>query len=105
MFNPLKFEAMKITIHTAGVTPHEPLKERIEKKVTKLETFYDKIVEVDIHLKVENTSEKHNKTTEIIVKVPGDDIVVKKTNISFEESLDESVDTAKKLLIKKKEMA
>lgn len=96
---------MKITIHTAGVTPHDPLKERIEKKLNKLDTFYDKIVECAVYLKVENTSEKTNKTTELVVKVPGDDIVVKKTCASFEESLDESVDTAKKLLIKKKELA
>lgn len=95
---------MKITIHTAGVTPHEPLKERIEKKISQLETFYDKIVEVAVYLKIENTSEKENKTTELLVKVPGNDIVVKKTCASFEESLDESVDTAKKLLIKKKEL-
>ena len=92
---------MKITIQTAGVTPHEPLKERIEKKLAKLETFYDKIVESTVYLKVENTTEKANKTTELVVKVPGDDIVVKKTCATFEESLDECVDTAKKLLVKR----
>ena len=96
---------MKITIQTVGVTPHEPLKERIEKKLAKLETFYDKIVETTVFLKVENATEKSNKTTELIIKVPGDDIVVKKTCATFEESLDEAVDTAKKLLIKKKELA
>ncbi|WP_312421706.1 ribosome hibernation-promoting factor, HPF/YfiA family [Epilithonimonas sp.] len=96
---------MKITIQTVGVTPHEPLKDRIEKKLSKLETFYDKIVEVAVYLKVENTSDKNNKTIELVVKIPGNDIVVKKTGASFEESLDESVDTAKKLLIKKKELA
>ncbi|MCG2792993.1 MAG: HPF/RaiA family ribosome-associated protein [Weeksellaceae bacterium] len=96
---------MKITIQTVGVTPHDPLKERIEKKLSKLGTFYDKIVEVAVYLKVENSSEKENKTTELVVKVPGDDIVVKKTCATFEESLDECVDTAKKLLIKKKELA
>ena len=96
---------MKITIQTAGVTPHEPLKERIEKKLAKLETFYDKIVETTVFLKVENSTEKSNKTTELVIKVPGDDIVVKKTCATFEESLDEAVDTAKKLLIKKKELA
>ena len=96
---------MKITIQTVGVTPREPLKERIEKKLSKLETFYDKIVEAAVYLKVENTSDKNNKTIELVVKIPGNDIVVKKTGASFEESLDESVDTAKKLLIKKKELA
>ena len=46
---------------------------------------------------------KNNKTIELVVKSPGNDIVVKKTGARFEESLDESGDTAKKLLIKKKE--
>ena len=96
---------MKITINTIKDTPHEKLKERIDKKLDKLETFYDKIVETTVYLKVENASEKSNKTIELIIKVPGDDIVVKKTCATFEESLDECVDTAKKLLIKKKELA
>jgi len=58
-----------------------------------------------VFLKVENNADKINKTTELILVVPGDDIVVKKTSSSFEESLDLCVDAAKKLLIKKKELA
>lgn len=96
---------MKITVQAIGLTPHQPLEEHIDKKVSKLDTFYDKIQECQVYLKVENTSEKENKTTEIKLVVPGDDIVVKKTSATFEESLDQCVDTAKKLLIKKKELA
>lgn len=95
---------MKITIQATGLTPHQPLEEHINKKLSKIETFYDKILEGQVHLKVENTSEKDNKTTEIRLVVPGDDIIVKKTGASFEESLDLCVDTAKKLVIKKKEL-
>ncbi|MGL6129798.1 RNA polymerase subunit sigma-54 [Chryseobacterium artocarpi] len=96
---------MKITVQSIGLTPHEPLESHIDKKVGKLDTFYDKIQECKVFLKVENNADKANKTAEIILAVPGDDIVVKKTSASFEESLDLCVDTAKKLLIKKKEMA
>ena len=96
---------MKITVQSIGLTPHEPLESHIEKKVSKLETFYDKIHECKVFLKVENAADKINKTTELILAVPGDDIVVKKTSATFEESLDLCVDTAKKLLIKKKELA
>jgi len=96
---------MKITVQSIGLTPHEPLEEHLNKKVSKLDTFYDKIQECQVHLKVENTNTKDNKTAEIRLVVPGDDIVVKKTTDSFEESLDQCVDAAKKLLIKKKEMA
>ncbi|MCS3871510.1 putative sigma-54 modulation protein [Chryseobacterium ginsenosidimutans] len=96
---------MKITVQSIGLTPHEPLESHIEKKVSKLDTFYDKIHECKIFLKVENNADKTNKTAELILAVPGEDIVVKKTSASFEESLDMCVDTAKKLLIKKKELA
>jgi len=96
---------MKITVQSLGLTPHEPLELHIEKKVSKLDTFYDKIHECKVYLKVENNADKINKTSEIILVVPGEDIVVKKTCATFEESLDLCVDTAKKLLIKKKELA
>lgn len=96
---------MKITVHAMGLTPHEPLEERLNKKIGKLNTFYDRIQECQVYLKVENSSNKENKTAEIKLVVPGEDIVVKKTCSSFEESIDQCVDTAKKLLIKKKETA
>lgn len=94
---------MKITVHSIGLTPHEPLQEFLEKKLNKLDTFYDKIQACEVFLKVENSNSKENKTAEIILNISGDDIVVKKTAASFEESIDLCVDVAKKLLIKKKE--
>ena len=94
---------MKITVHSIGLTPHEPLQEFLEKKLNKLDTFYDKIQACEVFLKVENSNSKENKTAEIILNIPGDDIVVKKTAASFEESIDLCVDVDKKLLIKKKE--
>lgn len=96
---------MKISVQSLGLTPHAPLAEHIEKKLGKLENYYDKIVECKVFLKVENKSDKDNKTVEILLAVPGDDIVVKKTTASFEESLDLCAEVAKKLLIKKKELA
>ena len=105
MFNTTNIFIMKITVQSIGLTPHEPLEEFLNKKMSKLETFYDKIIECQVHLKVENIPSKENKTAEVKLLIPGDDIVVKKTSASFEESLDLCADTAKKLLIKKKEMA
>ena len=96
---------MKITVKSLGLTPHAPLEEHIEKKLNKLDTFYDKIIDCKVFLKVENKSDKENKTAELILGVPGDDIVVKKTTSTFEASLDQCVDSAKRLLIKKKELS
>ncbi len=96
---------MKITVQSLGVTPHAPLEEHLNKKISKLSTFYDKILECQVVLRVENTNEKENKTAEIRLVVPGDDIIVKKTSERFEESVDQCVEAAKRLLIKKKETA
>lgn len=95
---------MKITVQSIGLTPHAPLEEYLEKKLNKLDTFYDKIHGCQVFLKVENSTDKENKTAEIILDIPGDDIVVKKTSSSFEESIDLCADAAKKLLIKKKQL-
>lgn len=96
---------MKIHVKSLGLTPHANLEEHLEKKLNKLDNYFDKIIDCKVFLKMENSSEKDNKTAEIILAVPGDDIVVKKTSASFEESIDQCVDVAKKLLIKKKETA
>lgn len=94
---------MKITVQAIGMTPHTSLEEFLEKKLAKLDHFYDKIQACEVFLKMENATGKENKTAEIILNIPGDDIVVKKTTASFEESIDLCVDVVKKLLIKKKE--
>ena len=57
---------MKISVQSMGLTPHAPLEEHIEKKLNKLESYYDKIVECKVYLKVENKSDKENKTVEIL---------------------------------------
>ena len=94
---------MKIVVQSMGLTPHAPLEEHMEKKLNKLENYYDKIVECQVHLKVENKSDKENKTVEILLAVPGDDIMVKKEAKTFEEAIDENVKTLERQLKKKKQ--
>ena len=36
---------MKISVQAIGLTPHQPLEEFIDKKLSKLDTFYDKIID------------------------------------------------------------
>ncbi len=70
---------MKITVQSIGLTPHAPLEEYLDKKLNKLETFYDKIIEVQkFFLKVEILLKKKTRTAEIRLHVPGDDIVVRR---------------------------
>ena len=71
--------------------------------MNKLEKYYDKVVDADIYLKVEKTSDKENKIVEIKVNVPGDDFMVKKQCKTFEEAVENASESLERLLVKRKE--
>lgn len=94
---------MIIKFQTVNFNSKPGLEEYVEKKLSKLDQYYDKIIAAQVYLRIENVSEKENKFADIRLEVPGDDIVVKKSGQSFEECIDLAVDTLKKLIIRKKE--
>lgn len=75
----------------------------IDKKLGKLETFYDNIVSTDVFLKLEKTGQVQDKVAEIKVNVPGSTLIVKETSKSFEESVDLGASSLRRQLIKYKE--
>lgn len=94
---------MTINFQAVNFNAKPGLEEYLGKKLEKLETLSDQIIAAHVSFKLENTSEKSNKTVDVKLEVPGDDILVSKTGQSFEECIDLSVDTLKKLIIRKKE--
>ncbi|ATA68921.1 ribosomal subunit interface protein [Capnocytophaga cynodegmi] len=94
---------MKVYVHPVGFTVDQKLVDFIQKKMDKLDHFYDKIIEADVHLKLENTSSKENKIVEIKVHVPGESLVVKKQFKTFEEGIDSSITPLERMLLKHKE--
>jgi putative sigma-54 modulation protein len=51
---------------------------------------------------VQHTSEKENKITEVLLSIPGDELMVKKNTKTFEEGIDECERALQRQLIKKK---
>ncbi len=94
---------MKVNVQAVNFNVDGKLVDFINKKTERLEKFYDKIVGAEVYLKVENTSEKENKTADVLIKIPGDDLVVKKTCKTFEEAVDSASDTLERMLVKRKE--
>lgn len=94
---------MTINLQTVNFNAKPGLEEYVEKKLSKLDQYYDKIITAQVSMRVENVSEKENKFVDIRLEVPGDNIVVKKSGQTFEECIDLSVDTLKKLIIRKKQ--
>ncbi len=94
---------MKVNMQSVNFTVDRKLVDFIQRKMDKLENYYDKVIDADVYLKVENTSAKENKIAEIRVNIPGDDIVVKKTCKTFEEAADEATKSLQRALLKRKE--
>ncbi len=94
---------MKVNVQAVNFNIDKKLVDFINEKLGKLEKYYDKIVTSNVFLRVENTSDKENKTVEIKVQVPGDELVVKKTCKTFEEGIDLAEESLERMLVKHKE--
>ncbi len=94
---------MKVNVQTPNFSASSKLIDFINKKLSKLETFYDRIIYADVFLKVQNTSGKENKTVEVVLSLPGEDAIAKKDGKTFEEAVDEAVKALGKQLKKRKQ--
>lgn len=94
---------MKVNTQSVNFNADKKLIDFIQRRMDKLDQYYDKVIRSDVFLKVQNTSEKQNKIFEARVSVPGDSFVVKKTCKSFEEGADSAVHSLERQLKKRKE--
>ena len=94
---------MKVNTQSVNFTADRKLIDFIQKRMDKLEVFYDKVIKSDVYLKVENTSDKENKIVEAIISVPGDSFVVKKQCRTFEEGADMAAASLERQLKKRKQ--
>lgn len=94
---------MKVYTQSIDFNASSTLLSFTQKKVELLNKFHDKIIDAEVFFKLVNTSEKENKITEIKINIPGNELMVKKTNKSFEEGVSSCVETLKRRLKKSKE--
>ena len=80
---------MTTNIQTIHFDADAALLEHVNKKIVKLESQHDKIMKVDVFLKLDNVAHQiKDKVAEIRVQVPRHELFVKQTTKSFEESFD-----------------
>ena len=93
---------MKITVQAIHFTADKKLLDFIQKKVDKLETFFDHIISGEVYLKLENVEDEANKITEIKLLLPGNQIFAKEKCKTFEEGADLVVESLRKQIEKHK---
>jgi putative sigma-54 modulation protein len=95
-----------MTVHVQAVRfdADSKLIDYVEKKVAKLQSFHDRIVKVDVYLKLDNVVHTiKDKIAEIKIHIPRQQVFVKQSSKSFEQSFDEALDAAINQLKRKKE--
>src|SRR5688572_8935094 len=74
---------MKLQVHSIHFNADSKLITFIQKKLNKLETFYDRMVDGEVFLRLNNEGVE-NKTVEIKLRVPGNQLFAIEKARSFE---------------------
>ena len=90
---------MKLQVHSIHFDADIKLIDFIQKKLDKLETFYDRLVDGEVFLRLNNEGIA-NKTVEIKVRVPGNQLFAIEKARSFEAATDLAADALRIQLTK-----
>ena len=94
---------MRLQIHSIRFDADDKLIDLIKKKLIKLETFYERIIDGEVFLKIENDESRVNKIIEIKLNIPGDQLFAKVRARSFEIGADEATEALRRQIKKFKE--
>jgi putative sigma-54 modulation protein len=94
---------MKLRIQSINFDATTTLESYINKKISKLDKFFDEIINIEVYLKVVKPETATNKEAEIKISIPNVDFFASKTCDSFEEAIDLTVDALEKQIRKHKE--
>lgn len=92
---------MEIKIKSLKFDADQKLVAFVEKKVSKLERFYEGVESVEVDLSL--LQEPDNKNAKIQIHVPGQDLVIEKNAKTFEDAITECADAMKEKLTRYKE--
>lgn len=94
---------MKLRIQSINFDATTTLESYINKKISKLDKFFDEIINIEVYLKVVKPETAINKEAEIKISIPNVDFFASKTCDSFEEAVDLTIDALEKQIRKYKE--
>ena len=93
---------MVTSIQSIKFEASEKLNAYIEKKLGKLEKFFDTALSSEVKLKIIKPETNANKQVEITVTAPNKKFFASKTADTFEQAIDECVEAMEKQIEKKK---
>ncbi len=94
---------MEVKLNSVHFTADQKLVDFVNKKVSKLDTFFEGIINAEVTLKVLKPETANNKVSELKVSIPASGyLFAKKQADTFEEATDLAIDAVRKQLDKYK---
>lgn len=94
---------MDVKVQSVHFKADQKLIDFCEKRINKLDLFFEGIIGSDVMLKLEKDEERENKVAEIKLSVPANEyLFAKKQAKTFEEAVDVAVEALRKQLDKAK---
>ena len=93
---------MKLNVHSLKFDADQKLIDYIQKKADKLDRLFDRVVDGEVILKINNEGVE-NKTVEIKINLPKNQIFSKEKDSTFEGATDKAIEGLRRQLKKYKE--
>ncbi len=94
---------MRVYTEAVAFKADQKLIDYIERKMVKMNQFFDRIIDAHVVLKLENAGQVRDKIAEVRLNVPGGTLVAKETRKTFEASVSSAVEALRRQLIRYKE--
>ncbi|HWJ91276.1 MAG TPA: HPF/RaiA family ribosome-associated protein [Flavisolibacter sp.] len=95
---------MNVNIQTVHFDADKKLVDYVNQRLEKLSQFHDRIINVDVFLKLDNVVHTiKDKIAEIRVQIPRSEFFVKSTSKSFEASFEEALESMVNQIKRKKQ--
>ncbi len=94
---------MKLQMYSIHFDADQSLLDFIQTKLNKLDTFFDRITDGEVYLRLDNNNPVNNKIVEVKLFVPGQTLFTKTEGASFENATDEALDILSRQVKKYKE--
>ncbi len=94
---------MKLQMHSIHFDADQKLIDFIQRKSDKLDTYYDRIIDGEVFMRLDKNDKSENKIVEIKLNVPGKQLFAKNQSDSFEAAADEAIEGLRRQIKKFKE--
>lgn len=94
---------MQVITETVQFKADQKLLDYTEKRLAKLEQYFERIVEARVFLKLENAGQVKDKVAEVRLNVPGQTLFATGTDKTFEAAVDQAASSLRRQLARYKE--